>query len=276
MILACNHISMTFGEKVLFSDGSFHINDHERVAIVGANGTGKTSLLRIIVGEYDADCGEITKAKDTSLGYLPQQQGYHSDKTIYQELLAVKSDIIALDQQIHDLEAQMEGLEGEDLEQVLKQYNRLQTTFEHGEGYTYKSKVLGVINGLGFGGEAMHQVINNLSGGQKTRVALGKLLLMEPDLLILDEPTNHLDMESIKWLENYLSSYKGAVLVVSHDRYFLDRIADKIVEIDQGKINVFQGNYTSYAEKKAKLREVLIHQYYNQQAEIKHQEQVIQ
>lgn len=275
MILACNHIFKSFGETTILKDASFHINEGERVAMVGINGAGKTTMLRIIMGEYDADEGEVIHGKNTTIGYLPQQQGYHSDLSIYEELLAVKKDVIDLDRQIRQLEEKMSSLSGPELEQTLNQYHRLQITFENGDGYTYKSKVLGVINGLGFGGEAMHQCINHLSGGQKTRVALGKLLLTEPDLLILDEPTNHLDMESIQWLETYLINYKGSVLVVSHDRYFLDRIAQKIVELDHGKVTSFKGNYSDYSVKKAALRETLIHQYYNQQQQIRHQEQVI-
>lgn len=276
MIAACNHIKKAFADEIILTDATFHINEQERAAIVGINGAGKTTLLRIITGELDADAGEVVRAKDTTIGYLPQQQGYHSDNTIYEELLAVKSDIIEMDQQLRTLEQEISQTEGEELDKLLDRYNRLQTTFESGDGYAYKSKVLGVINGLGFGGDAMHQVINQLSGGQKTRVALGKLLLMEPDLLLLDEPTNHLDLESIRWLENYLANYKGSVLVVSHDRYFLDRIADKVIEIDHGKVTSFSGNYSSYSAKKAALREALIKQYYNQQQEIRHQEAVIE
>lgn len=276
MVLACNHIKKEFSEQVILNDATFHINESDCVAIVGINGAGKTTLLRIIVGEINADEGEIICSKDTTIGYLPQQQGYHSERTIYEELLSVKADIIAMNDEIHSLEEQMAHCEGDELETLLAKYHRLQTAFETGEGYTYKSKVLGVINGLGFGNDAMHQSINELSGGQKTRVALGKLLLMEPDLLIMDEPTNHLDMESIRWLENYLSSYRGSILVVSHDRYFLDRIATQIVEIDYGNVSVFPGNYTNYSEKKAILRESQIRQYYNQQQEIKHQEAVIE
>lgn len=276
MILACNHIKKAFSEEEIIKDATFHINQQECVAIVGTNGAGKTTLLRILVGELDADDGEVIHAKDTTLGYLPQQQGYHSEQSIYEELLAVKSDVIEMDRQIRQTEKEMTQAEGTELEKLLEKYNRLQTSFETGEGYSYKSKVLGVINGLGFGGEAMHQCINHLSGGQKTRVALGKLLLTEPDLLILDEPTNHLDLESIRWLENYLLNYKGSVLIVSHDRYFLDRIAGKIVEIEHGSVTVFPGNYSNYAKKKEALREALLHQYYNQQQEIKHQEAVIE
>ncbi len=274
MILACNHISKTFSGQSILKDAVFHINEQERVALVGVNGAGKTTLLRIIIGELEADSGDITKAKNIVIGYLPQQQGYHSDKTIYEELLSVKAEVIELDRQIRQLELRMQHAEGEELSRLLEKYNRLQTTFENGEGYTYKSKVMGVINGLGFGDEKMKPV-NHLSGGQKTRVALGKLLLTEPDLLMLDEPTNHLDLSSIQWLENYLTGYRGSVLVVSHDRYFLDRIAHKVVEIDRGHVTVFPGNYSEYSVKKETLRQTLLHQYYSQQQEIRHQEAVI-
>lgn len=276
MIIACNHIDKAFAEETILSDATFHINKGERAALVGINGAGKTTLLRILTGELEADAGEIIHAKDTTFGYLPQQQGYHSDKSIYEELLAVKSDVIEMDAQIRALEKEMPHCEGVELDRLLNRYHRLQTAFEDGEGYTYKSKVLGVIHGLGFSKDSMHQCINHLSGGQKTRVALGKLLLSEPDLLILDEPTNHLDLESIRWLENYLTSYRGSVLVVSHDRYFLDRMAEKIIEIDHSKVTTFSGNYTNYSQQKEQQREALIRQYYNQQQEIKHHEAVIE
>lgn len=276
MILACNHIKKAFADETILADATFHINEQERVALVGLNGTGKTTLLRILVNELDADAGEVVRAKDTIIGYLPQQQSYQSEQTIYDELLAVKAEVIDQDRQLRQLEEEISHAQGSELERLLDRYHRLQTAFESGEGYTYKSKVLGVINGLGFGGDAMHQVIDHLSGGQKTRVALGRLLLMEPDLLLLDEPTNHLDLDSIRWLETYLMGYKGSVLVVSHDRYFLDRIADKVVEIDHGTVTSFTGNYSSYSEKKAALRETKIRQYYNQQQEIRHQEAVIE
>lgn len=276
MILACNHIKKAFADEIILADATFHINEQERVAVVGLNGAGKTTLLRILVDEIEPDAGEVVRAKDTTIGYLPQQQSYQSEQTIYDELLAVKAEVIDQDRQLRQLEEEISHAQGSELERLLDRYHRLQTAFESGEGYTYKSKVLGVINGLGFGGDAMHQVIDHLSGGQKTRVALGRLLLMEPDLLLLDEPTNHLDLDSIRWLETYLMGYKGSVLVVSHDRYFLDRIADKVVEIDHGTVTSFTGNYSSYSEKKAALRETKIRQYYNQQQEIRHQEAVIE
>lgn len=276
MILSCSHIGKSFADKPIIKDATFHIDDNECTAIVGINGAGKTTLLRILTGELSADSGEVILGKDKSFGYLPQQQGYHSEKTIYEELLTVKADIIELDQKIRRTEEEMKGLSGSKLENILKRYTLLQNEFEKKNGYAYQSQVMGVIRGLGFEETEIHKCINHLSGGQKTRVALGKLLLQEPDLLIMDEPTNHLDLDSIRWLENYLKNYKGSILIVSHDRYFLDRIADKIVEIDAGEVSTFRGNYSDYATKKEALREAQLKQYVNQQREIKHQEQVIE
>ena len=271
MILACSHIEKKFNDQTIFSDATFHINDGERAALVGSNGAGKTTLLRIIVGELPADGGEITTAKDKTIGYLPQQQGYHSENSIYEELLDVKKDIVELDRSIRGMEQQMPQASGAELEAMLEKYHRLQTEFEARDGYACKSQIMGIINGLGFCGGDVDQCINTLSGGQKTRVALGKLLLLEPDLLILDEPTNHLDLSSIEWLENYLANYKGSVLIVSHDRYFLDRISEKVIEIDHGTITVFSGNYSDYAKKKEQLRSNLRKQYENYERTVKHQ-----
>ena len=276
MLLACSHVDKRFNDVPLFSDVTFHINEMERVALVGSNGAGKTTLLRIIAGELTADAGEIITAKDKTLGYLPQQLGYHSENSIYEELLEVKSEIVELDRSIRNMEKQMQHLSGRELESLLEKYHRLQTEFEAKDGYACKSQIMGIINGLGFGGGDMDQCINTLSGGQRTRVALGKLLLLEPDLLILDEPTNHLDLPSIQWLENYLSSYKGGVMIVSHDRYFLDRIAEKVVEIEHGKAVSFTGNYSSYAEKKEQLRHTQLKEYENYMRNVKHQEEVIE
>ena len=276
MILACNHIEKKFNDETLFSDVSFHINEQECVALVGVNGTGKTTLLRIIVGDLSADSGDVILAKDTSVGYLPQQQGYHSEKSIYDELWEVKKDIVSLEREIRALEETMQTASGDELTALLERYHRMQTEFETKDGYACKSQIMGIINGLGFVGNDIDKSINTLSGGQKTRVALGKLLLLEPDLLILDEPTNHLDLASIQWLESYLSNYKGSVLIVSHDRYFLDRIANKVVELDHGKATVFKGNYSDYAQKKEILRRDAMKQYENYQQTLRHQEQVIE
>lgn len=276
MILSCSHINKDFHDETLFSDVTFHINDGECAALIGNNGTGKTTLLRIIVGELAADGGEISIAKEKTVGYLPQQQNYQSDKTIYEELLEVKSDIVELDRNIREMEQQMQHASGRDLEHLLEKYHRLQTEFEAKDGYACKSRIMGIINGLGFLDGDVSRCINTLSGGQKTRVALGKLLLLEPDLLILDEPTNHLDLPSIQWLENYLSGYRGSVLIVSHDRYFLDRITQKVIEIEQKKATVFTGNYSDYARKKEQLRSTLMKQYENYEQTVKHQEAVIE
>lgn len=276
MILACSHIKKTFHDNILFEDVTFHINEGERVAMVGSNGAGKTTLLRIIMGELNSDSGEVLMSKDTSAGYLPQQQGYHSDKTIYEELLEVKSNIIELDRNIREIEKNMQDVTGDELSSLMDKYHRLQTEFEAKDGYSCKSKIMGIINGLGFTEAETNQCINTLSGGQKTRVALGKLLLMEPDLLILDEPTNHLDLPSIQWLETYLMNYKGSVLIVSHDRYFLDKIAQKVVEMDHGKVITFTGNYSDYAVKKEQLRKTQLKEYENYERTVKHQEEVIE
>ena len=276
MILACSHISKAFLDQEIIKDATFHINDRERVALVGINGAGKTTLLRILLGELSADEGLVTTGKDVSIGYLPQQQGYHSDLSIYEELLQVKGHIIELDRSIRATEEQMQHANPDELESLLKKYDTLRANFEKEEGYAYKSQVMGVIHGLGFADDEINKIVNHLSGGQKTRVALGKLLLTSPDLLVMDEPTNHLDLDSINWLENYLINYSGSVLIVSHDRYFLDRISQKVVEVDCGNVTSFEGNYSDYAKKKEVLRVALRNQYLNQQQQIKHQEEVIE
>ena len=269
MILACDHINKYFGDRAILRDASFGVQEKGKYALVGVNGVGKTTLLRVLMDEESYDGGNITKSKEATIGYLPQQLGYHSDNTIFDELYQVRSDIIEQEKELHRLEEAIATNES-----LMDRYHRLQTDFELKDGYAYKSQVLGVINGLGFG-DSMDQVINTLSGGQKTRVALGKLLLTKPDLLILDEPTNHLDIASVQWLETYLSSYPGAVLIVSHDRYFLDRFVDNVLELDGGTLRSFKGNYTDYIAQKEIIKTSLIHAYEKQQAEIKHQEAVI-
>ena len=275
MILSCQNISKAFGTDVILKNASFHIEDREKAAIVGINGAGKSTLLKIIVGELDADSGEAVLSKGKSIGYLAQHQDLESGRTIYEELLTVKQDVIDLEQSIHELETGMKELSGEKLENALAQYTRLSHEFEQKNGYAYKSEITGVLKGLGFEEEDFSKQVSTLSGGQKTRVSLGKLLLSHPDLILLDEPTNHLDMNSIAWLETFLLNYDGAVLVVAHDRYFLNKIATKIIEIDAGEVTVFQGNYSDYAAKKAQLREARMNAWLNQQREIKHQEEVI-
>ncbi|OUQ19628.1 ABC-F family ATP-binding cassette domain-containing protein [Lachnoclostridium sp. An138] len=275
MILLCQNISKTFGTDVILKNASFHIEDREKAAIVGINGAGKSTLLKIIVGDLEADSGEAVLSKGKTLGYLAQHQDLESENTIYEELLTVKQDVLDLERDMHTLELRMKELSGGELENALAQYTRLSHEFEQKNGYACKSEVSGVLKGLGFEEEDFGKQVSTLSGGQKTRVSLGKLLLSRPDLILLDEPTNHLDMNSIAWLETFLLNYDGAVLVVAHDRYFLNRIATKIIEIDAGEVTVFQGNYSDYAAKKAQLREARMNAWLNQQREIKHQEEVI-
>lgn len=275
MILSCNNISKSFGTDVIIKSCSFNIEDHEKAAIVGINGAGKSTLLKIITGIEPADTGLVTLAKDKTLGYLSQQQNLNSDNTIYDELLSVKQYILDMEAQLRSIENQMKSADDTALETLMKKYSDLNHEFELNNGYAYKSEITGVLKGLGFAEEDFTLNVNTLSGGQKTRVALGRLLLSKPDIILLDEPTNHLDMESISWLENYLLNYSGAVLIVAHDRYFIDKIVSKIIELDNGNATVFSGNYTDYASKKAILRNMQLKEYLNQQREIKHQEEVI-
>ena len=276
MILSCQNISKAFVENQVLKNVSFHIEDHEKAAIVGINGAGKTTLLRIIVGEMTPDDGQVVLAKDKTLGYLAQNSTVDTSHTIYEELLSVKADLLRLEEKIRECENNMKHADGDALEDLMKQYTSLTHAFETGGGYLYRSELVGVLKGLGFTEDEFSKPVATLSGGQKTRVALGRLLLQNPDLIILDEPTNHLDMTSIAWLETYLLNYKGAVLIVSHDRYFLDRIAGKVIEIDQSKATTFMGNYSDYAVKKEQLRVAAWNAYMNQQRDIKHQEEVIE
>ncbi len=276
MILSCQNICKAFVEVKVLENVSFHIEEYEKAAIVGINGTGKTTLLKIIVGKLAADDGLVVLAKDKTLGYLAQDEAVDTNNTIYGELLSVKKDLVDLEERLRRCEEQMKLAQGEALDELMKQYTSLTHAFEMGDGYSYKSELTGVLKGLGFTEDEFGKSVATLSGGQKTRVALGKLLLQKPDLIILDEPTNHLDMSSIAWLETYLLNYKGAVIIVSHDRYFLDKIATKIIELDQTKATVFQGNYSAYAAKKEQLRAAAWSAYLNQQREIRHQEEVIE
>ena len=276
MILACHHISKEYPENVVLRDVTFHLEKGDKAAMIGINGAGKTTLLRIIVGEETADEGTVSFERDCSYGYLAQNQGLSSERTVYEEVLSVKQYLIDMENKLTSFERQMEVLGGEALTEAIQEYTDLLHRFERENGYAYKGEVLGVLKGLGFSSAELEQKVSTLSGGQKTRVALGKLLLQKPDLLMLDEPTNHLDMNSIRWLETYLMNYKGTVLVVSHDRYFLDRTVSKIIEIENGKSMLFGGNYSAYAERKKALREQQYHAYMNNQAQIRHQEEVIE
>lgn len=276
MILSCQNITKSFADTTILSDISFQINEGEKVALIGINGCGKSTLLKIIQQELSPTSGQVILKKDISVGYLAQNPSHNSNKTIYEEVLSVKQDIIDAEAQIRDYEIMMKNASPEELDNLYKQYNNALHSFESRNGYAYKSEITGVLNGLGFTQEDYDRPINSLSGGQKTRVALGKILLENPDLLILDEPTNHLDIDSITWLEGFLSSYKGAVLIVAHDRYFLDKIVTKVIGIENTKINVYQGNYSEFAKKLAHIRESKLREYLNQQQEIKHQEAVIE
>ncbi|MDD3218421.1 MAG: ABC-F family ATP-binding cassette domain-containing protein [Lachnospiraceae bacterium] len=275
MILSCQHIKKTFSDQTLFSEVSFHIEEREKAALVGANGTGKSTLLKIIMGEQTCDSGEIILSKGKTIGYLAQHQELNGSQTIYDTLLEVKQDIITMEQNLRQLELDMKHNTGEKLEELMEQYTRLSHRFELENGYAFKSEINGVLKGLGFDESEYAKEVATLSGGQKTRVTLGKLLLQNPDILLLDEPTNHLDLNSINWLETYLLNYSGAVLIVSHDRYFLDRIVTKVIGIENGTCISFSGNYTAFHEKLSMIREAQYKAYVNQQKEIQHQEEVI-
>lgn len=276
MILSVSNIHKSFNEVPVLKNVSFHIEDNEKAAIVGINGAGKTTLLRIIMGELPADEGLVTFAKDKTVGYLSQHEAVSGENTIYQELLSVKQDILDMEQQMHTIELQMKTASDDLLNKLMNSYSTLTQAYETANGYAYKSELVGVLKGLGFTEEEFDKSVSTLSGGQKTRVALGKLLLLKPNLIILDEPTNHLDLQSIAWLETYLLNYKGAVIIVSHDRYFLDRIAGKVIELDNANATVFSGNYSAYAAGKEMLRAAAYNAYMKQQQEIKHQEAVIE
>ena len=276
MILACHNISKAFGDQVIVNRGSFHIEDREKVALIGINGAGKSTILKMIMGEISTDSGDIILAKDKSIGYLSQHQEMTGENTILEEIRTAKADILALEKQIRTIELELKHLSGTVLEERLATYHRLCERFEQANGYAYQSEIVGVLKGLGFREEEFSKSVSSLSGGQKTRVALGKLLLAKPDVLLLDEPTNHLDINSIRWLENYLMNYNGAVLIVSHDRYFLNRVVTKVVEIELGTITAFPGNYSDFAQKKQLLRDAKLKEYLKQQQEIKHQEAVIE
>lgn len=275
MILSCSNICKSFGENDILKQVSFHIEDHEKAAIVGINGAGKSTLLKVLIGKLNADDGVVTWAKGASIGYLAQHQDLEGAETIYDALLEVKKPVIQMEARIRSLELEMKSASGDELETKLSEYSRLNHEFEMADGYSYQSEITGVLKGLGFTEDEFSKPITALSGGQKTRVSLGKLLLTKPDILLLDEPTNHLDMESIAWLETYLRNYSGAVIIVAHDRYFLDRVVTKIIELDMGHCTVFSGNYSAYSDKKAMLRDAAIRAYLNQQQKIRHQEAVI-
>lgn len=275
MVLSCQNISKAYGADEILNQINFHIEAKEKLAIVGINGAGKSTLLKIIMGEEEADEGQVIIGKDITVGYLAQHQDSYYDKTIYEELLSVKQDVINLQNQIRELENNMKNLSGKELEEALDRYTKMNHTFEQQDGYVFESMITGILKGLGFSEDDFHRPVSELSGGQKTRVSLGRLLLSRPDIILLDEPTNHLDLNNIRWLEGYLGNYDGAVIIVSHDRYFLDKIVTKVVEIENTKATIYHGNYSYYAQKREDVRLSKYRAYMNQQAEIKHQEEVI-
>ena len=275
MILSCQNITKAFDGKTILDRANFHIEEHEKAALIGLNGAGKTTLLNIITGNLMPDEGVVSISKGKTIGYLTQHPILDSENTIFDELMSVKDYLLAMEQEMRQMEREMKHREGNALQSLMEQYARLTTRFEMENGYAYRSEMIGVLNGLGFAETEYDKPVSTLSGGQKTRVALGKLLLLSPDIILLDEPTNHLDMNAIRWLENYLASYRGAVLIVSHDRYFLDRIAAKIIEVEAGCVMTFTGNYSAYAKKKEQYRINQMHAYLNQQRELKRQQEVI-
>ena len=275
MILSCHNICKAFGMDEILKNASFHIEEHEKAAVVGINGAGKSTLLRIIIGEETADEGEVTISKGATIGYLAQQNMLTGNRSIYNEVAEVMQPVIDMEESLRVMERQMDETSGDDLEQLIERYHQTQTQFEQAGGYAWKSEITGVLRGLGFTDEEFSKPVDTLSGGQKTRVALGKLLLSSPDIMLLDEPTNHLDLNSIEWLENYLLNYRGAVIVVAHDRYFLNKVVSKVVEIDQGHVMSFPGDYNDYAVHRQQIREARLKAWMNQQAQIRHQEEVI-
>ena len=275
MILNATNISKSFGSNEIIKDATFLVNEHEKVAIVGVNGAGKTTLLKILTGEESADSGSITLAKDAKLGYLRQINNVDSALSIIDELYTVIEPILNMEKRMSQMQEDMKHLTGSELEELYSSYTALTHSYELMDGYAAKSRVVGILKGLGFEEIDFDRKINTLSGGQKTRVFLAKLLLEEPDIILLDEPTNHLDLRSIEWLESYLLNYKGAVIIVSHDRYFLDKIVSKVIDIENGNVQMYLGNYTDFSNKKQMLLDAKMKEYLNQQQEIKHQEAVI-
>lgn len=272
MIISCSNIKKTFIDKEVIKNISFHIEEHEKVALIGNNGVGKTTLLKILTKDLEPDDGLVTYSKDCQIGYLKQNMDLVSSRTVYDELLSVFDHVIALEEKLHEMEDEIAKTSSLEL---INAYDNLRRTYEDSKGYEYRSLVKGVLKGLGFDESIYDKPISILSGGQKNRVALGKLLLQEPTLLLLDEPTNHLDIEAIEWLEGFLRNYKGAVLIISHDRYFLDKIVTKVVHIEFGRSFIYNGNYSDYVLKSEKEYEVAMKHFEKQQKEIAHQQAVI-
>ena len=275
MILSCQNIQKSYGADVVLRDVSFHLNAGERAALIGANGAGKTTLLHILEGSETADSGIVSTAKQIRIGSLAQYQDLEADCTILEEVQKARQHLLTMEADLRRLEQDISAFSGDERERALAEYETLTQRFERESGYASASEITGVLRGLGFSEEDYDRTLSTLSGGQKARVVLARLLLESPDLLFLDEPTNHLDVDALLWLEERLSRYTGTLLLVSHDRYFLDRIADHVIEIEDGRSLSYKGNYTTFREKKKALQSAAVKAYEKQQAEIKHQEDVI-
>lgn len=270
LLLQTNDVMRRFGADVLFHNMNMQIQEHGRTALVGRNGAGKTTLLKMIAGITEPDEGTITKVKDLTIGYLAQDQGLDSQNSIWTELDTVFAPLHKMEKQIHDLEQQLADLDNSDsqYQQVLSRYDNLQTTFKKQGGFEYASRMRGILHGFGFGEDSYDTPINSLSGGQKTKLALAKILLQAPSLLILDEPTNHLDMNVLSWLEDYLKSYQGALLIVSHDRYFLDRVVKDVYDLDNKTLTHYTGNYSQFVQHKQERLQAEWKHYDQQQKKI--------
>ena len=282
IMLSCNKVSKTFGVETILENVSFSVNEGDKIGIVGVNGTGKTTLFKVITGILPHDRGEIFTSKNCRLGYLEQNTNFYSEKTIYDEVVSVFSDLIGAEEELRSLEHQIASLSdkgalsGDQLKKTMDIYGKKYEEFEKNNGYAYKSEVRGTLKGLGFSDEEMDKPVNVLSGGEKTRVLLAKLLLSKPSLLLLDEPTNHLDADAIEWLEGFLRSYEETIMIISHDRYFLDQSVNRIFEMENKHLTTYNGNYTDYQKQARVNREIRLRQYENQQRDIKKQEESIE
>ena len=276
MLLNVSHIYKSFGEENIIRDATFTVDEGSKVAIVGNNGTGKSTLLKIITGELPADEGEVTLKKDATFGYLAQYQEELYGTNILDTVLNAREDLLSMEKRLTEMEEMMSSVEPSQMAAFMENYHKLQHQFDLAGGYTFRSEAIGILKGLGFEGDDLNKSMNELSGGQKTRVSLGRLLASSPDLLLLDEPINHLDLNSIMWLEGYLAGYKGSVIIVAHDRYFLDKIADHVVDLSYGRTSVYTGNYSSFVEQKELYMLTYERSYEKQQKEIEHQKAVIE
>ena len=280
IILSCNNLTKSFGVESILENISFTVNEGDKIGVIGVNGTGKTTLIKIISGIYGYDSGEIYTSKDCEIGYLEQNTNFYSDNTIFTEVLEVFSDLIKMEEDLRKMECEISDKSSEtnspDLQKLMDNYSHKLELFQNSNGYGYKSEAKGVLKGLGFNDDELEKPIKILSGGEKTRVLLAKLLLKKPTLLLLDEPTNHLDSDALEWLELFLKQYKGTVILISHDRYFLDQSVNRIFEIHNKKLKAYNGNYSYYVEKSAIDKEIERKTYEDQQKEIKKQEESIE